>query len=157
MRLNTVDVSTIPLGNAIVIGNPEAKRKIIEFSDPDCHFCAKLHGEAKKVVAENPDVAFFVKLYSRNNDPKTVQKALSVLCGKKNAPKLLDDAFAGRKLPPPKCATTAVEETARLAARLQIRGTPAMILPDGRIVSGYRDADTIVKMLKGNAAEAQRK
>jgi thiol:disulfide interchange protein DsbC len=157
MRLNTVDVSTIPLGNAIVIGNPEAKRKIIEFSDPDCHFCAKLHEEAKKVVAENPDVAFFVKLYSRNNNPRTVQKALSVLCGKKNAPKLLDDAFAGRKLPPPKCATAAVEETARLAARLQIRGTPTMILPDGRIVNGYRDADTILKLLKENAAKAQRK
>src|SRR4030066_90743 len=157
MRLNAVDVSIIPLGNAIVIGNPEAKRKIIEFSDPDCHFCAKLHGEAKKAVAENPDVAFFVKLYSRNNNPKTVQKALSVLCGKKNAPKLLDDAFDGRKLPPPKGATSAAEETARLAARLQLRGTPRRILPAGRIVNGYREADTIVKLLKENAAEAQRK
>src|SRR4030067_637321 len=153
MRLNAVDVSIIPLGNAIVIGNPEAKRKIIEFSDPDCHFCAKLHGEAKKVVAENPDVAFFVKLYSRNNNPKTVQKALSVLCGKKNAPKLLDDAFAGRKLPPPKCATSAVEESARLAARLQIRGTPTSILPDGRGGNGYRDAGPIVRLLTEDTAD----
>src|SRR4030066_1693887 len=157
MRQNPVDVSTIPLGDAIVIGNPEAKRRIIEFSDPDCHFCAKLHEEAKKVGAENPDVAFFVKLYSRNNNTRTVQKALSVLCGKKNAPKLLEDAFAGRKLPPPKCATAAVEETARLAARLQLRGTPRRILPAGRIVNGYREAGTIVKLLTENAAEAQRK
>jgi thiol:disulfide interchange protein DsbC len=157
MRLNKVDTSTIPLKDAIVIGSPEAKRKIIAFSDPDCHFCAKLHGEAKKVVAKTPDVAFFVKIYSRNNDPKTVEKSLSVLCGKKNAPKLLEDAFAGRKLPPPKCATAAVEETARIAARLQIRGTPAMILPDGRIVNGYRDADAIVKLLEENPSETPRK
>jgi len=155
MRLNTVDVSTIPLGDAIVIGNPKATRKIIEFSDPDCHFCAKLHGEAKKVVARKPDVAFYVMLYSRNNNPQTVEKALSVICGKSK--KLLDDAFNGKNLPKPTCQTPAVEETERLAARLKIRGTPTMILPDGRIVNGYRDADTILKLLKENAAEAQNK
>jgi len=110
--MKKVDARKIPLDNAVVMGNPKAEKKIIVFDDPECPYCAKLHEEAKKVVAGNPDIAFFVKLYSRNNNPQTVQKALSVLCGKKDAPKLLDDAFAGRKLPPPKCNTAAVEETA---------------------------------------------
>ena len=156
MRLNPVDVSSIPLSNAIVIGNPKAKRKIIEFSDPDCHFCGKLHAEAKKVVSKHPDVAFFVKLYSRNNNPQTVRKVRSILCGKGNAPKLLDDAFAGKTLPEPECTTSAPEETARLAGKLGLRGTPAMIFPDGRLVNGYRDADTILNLLADTAAKEQK-
>lgn len=155
MRQNLVDVSSIPLENAVVIGDANAKRRIIEFSDPDCHFCAKSHEEARKVVARNPDVAFFVMLYSRTGNPRTVQKALSVLCGETNAPKLLEDAFHGRPLPEPTCRTSAVEENARLAAKLNIRGTPVTILPDGRMVNGFRDAETILKLLNGKSSAAQ--
>ncbi|MGA7104675.1 MAG: DsbC family protein [Candidatus Deferrimicrobiaceae bacterium] len=154
--MNTVDVSTIPVADAIVIGDPKAKRRIIEFSDPDCHFCAKLHEEAKKVVAKDPDVAFYVKLYSRNNNRQTIEKILSILCGKQDAPKRMDDAFAGRPLPKPTCSTSAVEETALLARQLRLRGTPAMVLPDGRIINGYRDADTILKLLKEQTPSAEK-
>ncbi len=98
---------------------------MIVFDDPDCPWCRKLHGEIKKVVALDPEVAFYVRLYARNNNPKTVKKALSIVCGKKNAAKLLDDAFAGKKLPEAKCKTKAVEETASWARKLGITGTPA--------------------------------
>lgn len=148
LRLNKVDVSSIPLADAIVIGNPKAKRRIIEFSDPDCHFCAKLHVEAKKVVAADPDVAFYVKLYSRNGNPQTIEKIRAVLCGKQDAPKRMDDAFAGMPLPKPTCRTSSAEETALLARQLRLRGTPSMIMPDGRIINGYRDADAILGFLK---------
>jgi len=146
--LNRVDLSTIPLEDAIVLGNRDAKRKVIVFDDPDCPWCRKLHGEIKKIVASEPDVAFYVRVYSRNNNPATIRKALSIVCGKKEAAKRLDDAFSGKTLPGAKCRTNAVEETATLAARLGIQGTPAMILPDGRLISGYLQADALLEMLK---------
>jgi thiol:disulfide interchange protein DsbC len=34
-ELNRIDISTIPLDDAIVLGNPEAKHKVIVFNDPD--------------------------------------------------------------------------------------------------------------------------
>lgn len=145
IELNRVDVSSIPLAGAIVIGNPKAKRKVIVFSDPDCHYCAKLHDESKKVVERSPDTAFHVKLYSRNNNPASVRKALSVVCGKSE--KLLEDAYAGREVPPPDCKTTSVSETAILAQKLRIQGTPAMVLPDGRVIPGFRTSDAILKLL----------
>ena len=146
--LNRVDVSMIPLDDAIVYGNPRAKHKVIVFDDPDCPWCKKLHGEIKQVVARDPEVAFFVRVYSRNNNPQSVQKALSIVCGKKDAAKLLDDAFAGKKLPPATCKTNAVEETAKIAGKLGIRGTPAMVLSDGRLISGYMQADAILGLLQ---------
>jgi thiol:disulfide interchange protein DsbC len=147
--LNRVDVSTIPLADAIVVGNPKAKKKVIVFDDPDCPWCKRLHGEIKQVVAKDPEVAFFVRVYSRNNNPASVEKARSIVCGKKESAKLLEDAFDGKKLPAAQCKTDAVEETAKLAGKLGIQGTPAMVLPDGRLVNGYMQADALLELLKG--------
>ena len=150
--LSRVDVSTIPLDNAIVIGDPKARTRIIVFSDPDCHFCGMLHAESKKVVANNPDVAFFVKLYSRANSAGTARKALSVVCA--GSEKLLEDAYAGKPLPDPGCKTTVVDDTFRLAEKLGIRGTPTMVLPDGRVSRGYKDANAIAALLEAGKQDA---
>ncbi|HEU5359542.1 MAG TPA: DsbC family protein [Candidatus Deferrimicrobiaceae bacterium] len=149
MDLNRVDVSAIPLSDAILIGSADAKKKVVVFDDPDCPWCRRLHGEIKNVVARDPEVAFYIRVYARNNNPATLAKARSIVCGKKDAAKLLDDAFAGKELPEAKCETNAVEETAGLARKLGIQGTPALILPDGRVINGYRDADALLRMLSG--------
>lgn len=146
--LNRVDLSSIPLEDAIVFGDPGAGKKVVVFDDPDCPWCRKLHEEIKQVVARSRDVAFFVRVYSRNGDPQSIGKARSILCGKPRSAHLLEDAFAGKKLPPATCDTRAVEETAALARKLGIQGTPAMILPDGRLINGYLQADALLKLLE---------
>lgn len=150
----TANLSEIPLEDALVVGNPAAKRKVIVFSDPDCHFCGKLHHEFKVVVEKEPDVAFFVKLYSRANSPAVNEKAKAVICSKSLA--MLEDAYAGKRIPPPMCKTGVTEETFRLAEKLNIRGTPAMVLPNGKVMGGYRTADALLKLLseaKGAGAD----
>jgi thiol:disulfide interchange protein DsbC len=144
-RLAKADVKSIPIGDAIRIGGPKSKKNVVVFSDPDCHFCAKLHSEIKAVVAGDPDVAFHVKIYARNGNPATARKAAAVVCSKSE--RMLDDAYARKVLPEPACETKSVEETAKLAAQLTLGGTPVMILPDGRIVRGYRDAAKIRMLL----------
>jgi thiol:disulfide interchange protein DsbC len=152
--LSRVDPSEIPLAGALVLGNAYAKDKVVVFDDPDCHFCGKLHEEMKKVVEKDPSVAFHIKVYSRNNNPETVRKAKSVVCARSMA--LLEDAFAGKAIPPPPaaCKDTSVEETFRLAEKLTIRGTPTLILPDGRIIRGYRDAETLLTLLQEGRSAA---
>lgn len=145
--LNRVDVASIPLKDAIRVGSPSAKRKVIVLSDPTCPYCVKLHGEIRKAAAKDADVAFFVMPYPRNrNDKATYGKCLTVVCSKSE--KLLDDAYAGKKLPPAACKTGAVDETMRLADRLKIQGTPTMIFPDGRMVSGYMEAEALLSLLR---------
>ncbi|HEY5765233.1 MAG TPA: thioredoxin domain-containing protein, partial [Candidatus Deferrimicrobiaceae bacterium] len=99
----------IPPAGALVVGKSTAKEKVIVFSDPDCPWCRKLHGEIRQVVKRDPGIAFFVRVYSRNSNPATVGKALSIVCGKEDSAKLLDDAFAGKPLPAANCTTDAVE------------------------------------------------
>jgi thiol:disulfide interchange protein DsbC len=145
--LNRVDVASIPLKDAIRVGSPSAKKTVIVLSDPTCPYCVKLHGEIRKAVAKDADVAFLVMPYPRNrNDKSTYRKCLAVVCSKSE--KLLDDAFAGKELPEAACKTDAVDETIRLAERLKIEGTPTMILPDGRMISGYMEAEALLALLK---------
>ena len=145
--LNRVDVASIPVGDAVRVGSKTAKKTVIVLSDPTCPYCVKLHGEIKKAVAKDPDVAFLVMPYPRNgNDKATYRKCLAVVCSKSE--KLLDDAYAGKELPAPACKTDAVDKTIRLAERLKTEGTPTMILPDGRMISGYMEADSLLALIK---------
>ena len=145
--LNRVDVSSIPLKDAIVVGSRSAKKKVIVLTDPTCPYCVRLHTEIKKAVEMDPEVAFHVMPYPRNkNDKATYGNCLAVVCAKSE--KLLDDAFAGKKLPAPSCKSDAVDETMKLADRLKIQGTPTMILPDGRLVSGSMEAGALLALLK---------
>jgi thiol:disulfide interchange protein DsbC len=145
--LNRVDVASIPVGNAIRVGSGAAKKTVIVLSDPTCPYCVKLHGEIKKAAAKDPDVAFLVMPYPRNpGDAATYRKCQAVVCSKSE--KLLDDVYAGKAVPEAGCQTDAVAETIRLAERLKIEGTPTMILPDGRMISGYMGAEEILELLR---------
>lgn len=73
------------------------------------------------------------------------KKSKAIVCEKSLT--LLEDAFEKKKLPEPKCETTAIDENIKLAKKLGITGTPALIFPDGLLLPGYRDADSIIKMI----------
>lgn len=143
--LIAVDVSKIPLGDAIVVGKAEAPIKLIVFDDPECPYCQKLQPEMKKVVEARPDVAFHIKMYPLSIHPKAKAKAKAIVC--ERSLQLLDDSLAGKEIPPAKCETTAVDESLRLAETLGITSTPTLIFPDGRVRPGYKPADKILEML----------
>jgi len=144
-ELTKVDTSTIPLVDTLVMGDKEAKHKIIVFTDPDCPYCAKLHQEIKKVVAKRQDIAFFIKMYPLPMHQGAYEKAKAIVCEKSLA--LLDDAFAKKPLPEAKCDSTAVDDNLKLAEKLGIRGTPAIIMPNGIVIPGYKDADSLIELI----------
>jgi len=148
-ELTKVDTATIPLDDALVMGDKEAKHKIIVFTDPDCPYCAKLHQEIKKVVAKRQDIAFFIKMYPLPMHKGAYEKAKAIVCEKSMA--LLDDAFAKKTLPEAKCNTTAVDDNLKLAEKLGIRGTPAIITSNGIITPGSRDADALIELIEKSA------
>jgi thiol:disulfide interchange protein DsbC len=147
LSMNRIDVSQIPTDGSIVLGKKDAKHRIVVFDDPNCTHCAKLHETAKGIVAKNPDVAFYARPFPRNeNDKETYAKALSIVCA--GTVQALEDGFAGKTLPKGKCDGKALEETIRAAKQFNIRNTPTMVFPDGRVVPGAIEADAILAYLK---------
>jgi thiol:disulfide interchange protein DsbC len=155
LSMNRVDVSQIPLDGSIVVGKKDAKQRIVVFDDPNCPHCAKLHDTAKGIVAKNPDVAFFVRPFPRNGDRPTYDTALSIVCA--GTARALEDAFAGKPLAKGECGSKAVDETIQAAKRFNIRSTPTMVFPDGRVVPGALEADAILSLLKEGADAPQSK
>ena len=146
-ELRKIDLNIIPLTDALVIGNPSAKKKVIVFTDPDCPYCRKLHGEIKELLKDNTDIVFYIKLFPLINiHPESYEKSRSILC--KKSLKLLDDAIEGKSLPKAECNTKAVDENIKLAERLSINGTPTIILPDGSLIPRFVDKQTLLKLME---------
>ncbi|GMR05096.1 MAG: bifunctional protein-disulfide isomerase/oxidoreductase DsbC [Thermodesulfobacteriota bacterium] len=144
-KLKKVDAGRIPLEHALVMGDPGAEKRIIVFDDPDCPYCAKLHKEIKKIVKERKDIVFYLKMYPLPIHPEAYDKSKTIVCEK--SLKLLEDVYAGKKIPKPSCETTEVDDTIKLGRELGIRGTPAIILPDGRLLPGYVPAKVLLDFI----------
>jgi thiol:disulfide interchange protein DsbC len=99
----------------------------------------------KKVIEERKDIAFYLKLYPLKIHPNAYEKAKAIVCEKSLA--LLEDAFAKKELPKAKCETKVIDENIKLAERLGISGTPAMVFPNGNLVPGAIDARKIIEMI----------
>jgi len=140
-----IDFSEIPIVDAILLGSPDASKKVILFDDPDCPHCVRLHQEIKKVIEKRKDIAFFVKLFPLEKHPNAYKKSKTVICTK--SVELLDKAFAGEPLPEPACETTQLDDNIALGKKIGIRLIPAIILQDGRIYFGYKDADSIIQLI----------
>lgn len=145
--LSKEELDRIPLTNSIVMGNPVGNKRLIVFTDPDCSFCARLHAELKKLVVVEPDLAIFIKMYPLEMHPDAYDKARVILGS--NSLEILEKAFAKEALPAPglKDPKEPVDETIKLGASLGIDGTPALILPGGRLVSGAMDAASLRKLM----------
>lgn len=144
-ELNKIDASKVPLGDAIVMGDKNAKKRVIVFTDPDCPFCAKLHPELKKIVAERKDVVFFIKMFPLPIHKEAADKSKAIVCEKSLA--MLDAAFEKKPISKPKCKTSAIDENIKLGQKLGITGTPTLVMPDGRVISGFRDANALKALI----------
>jgi len=99
----------------------------------------------KKVLEKRKDIAFLVMLYPLPMHKDAYKKTKSVMCEKSLS--LLDDAFSKKPVPEPTCETTAIDDNINIAKKLGITGTPAIILSNGSIIPGYKDADSLISLI----------
>lgn len=144
-EFNRVDVSKIPVEDALVLGNPKAKKRVIVFTDPKCPYCKRMHAQLKKVVAEDPNVAFLLKMFPLKIHPGSYTVAQAIVCN--HSLSMLEDSFAGRPVPPPLCETKVVDENLALGHKLGIHSTPTLVFPDGRVMPGYKTAAQLLQLL----------
>ena len=143
----SLDVKTIPTANAVIMGNPKGSKKLYVFTDPDCPYCRKGHTELKKLATIAPDVAIYIMLYPLPMHPGAFDKSRTILETK--SLDFMDKAFDGKDIPKPKKESSrkAIDEIVAFANANGISGTPTMVMPDGKIEVGMRDAETMKKML----------
>jgi thiol:disulfide interchange protein DsbC len=138
-----IDVSRIPLDNALLLGEKQAAKKVIVFTDPDCPFCATLHQTLHNIVAGRKDVAFLIKIVPLHKE--SYWKAKSILCNR-SLP-MLEDAFQKKEIPRTDCQRDEAGRNLELARSLELSATPTMIFPNGSIIVGAVPESELLKKL----------
>ena len=142
-----VDFYKIPLNQGLVMGNVLGPWKAAVFVDPDCPYSWELHKEMEKVLQESKDIAFYIILYPLRSHKDAYWKSKSILCNK--SLKMLEDAYAHKEIPHLECDPKEIDANIKLAKTLGIRGTPTLVLPDGRIREGSMSAEQLIDFIQG--------
>lgn len=140
-----VDVSKIPLGNALLLGSRSAHKKVIVFTDPDCPYCARLDKEMRKVVEERKDIAFYIKLFPLAAHKDAYWKATAIEC--KRSLQMMEDNFEGRPISKVNCGTKEIDDNIKLAQSLGFSGTPTLVFPGGTVHEGTLPADKLIELI----------
>ena len=142
-----IDISKISLTAALILGDLKAEKKVIIFTDPDCPYCSNLHNVMKQIIAKRKDIAFYIKMYPLEFHKDAYWKSKSIVCN--NSLQLLQDCFDKKEIAKTDCKTEEVDNNLKLAKSLGITGTPAIILPDGRLHVGAMPEAELIKLIDG--------
>jgi thiol:disulfide interchange protein DsbC len=142
-----IDISKISLTAALVLGDLKAEKKVIIFTDPDCPYCSELHKVIKQISDKRKDIAFYIKMYPLEMHKDAYWKSKSIVCN--NSMQLLQDCFDKKEIEKTDCKTEEVDNTLKLVKSLGITGTPAIILPDGRLRIGTMPETELTNLIDG--------
>jgi thiol:disulfide interchange protein DsbC len=146
-EINKIDVSTLPLADAIKTVKGNGSRTLYVFSDPDCPFCRRLERETMQKL---DNVTIYTFLYPLDGlHPDSKRKAETIWCAKDRA-KAWGDFMTSGKLPDGRTqCNNPIERNIRLASSLGINGTPTIIMSDGAMVPGFVPAPELEQRLSG--------
>jgi thiol:disulfide interchange protein DsbC len=130
--------------SGMVVFLPEQERSnITVFTDITCPYCSKLHQEIG--VLSNGGVKVRYLAYPRAGIPSEAHDILvSVWCAD-DPQQAMTDAKSGRQIEQKNCDTQFRAHMA-VAERVGVRGTPTILLQNGRILPGYVPAEELVQL-----------
>lgn len=142
-ELNKVDFASLPLANAVKVVKGNGARKLAVFSDPNCGYCKRLETTLKGF----DNITVYTFLYPMLS-PDSDAKAKAIWCSADRAKAwqawMLDHqspSAAGH------CDTSALQKNLALGQKLNVSGTPTIILADGRRLPGAVPAEQLDKAL----------
>ncbi len=144
--INKVDVSKLPLANAIKTVQGNGARVMYVFSDPECPYCKRLEPELAKI----DNVTIYTFLFPLESlHPGTTEVSKKIWCSKRT-PAAWKTFMATGSLPSDAQSDdceTPVNAISRLGEKLGINGTPTLIFSNGAMVPGALPAAEIEKRL----------
>ena len=125
--------------------NGPAKYTVTVFTDIDCGYCRKLHSHIAEYNADGIAVRYL--FFPRSGpDTESFHKAEKVWCAT-DRKAALTQAKLGPGYEGDMSCKNPIGDQLKLAGQLGLRGTPAIVLPDGELIPGYQTPEQLLKML----------
>lgn len=140
-------LSAVPDSDTLVFSPPSPKYTVTVFTDVDCGYCRKLHSQMSEYNRLGIRVRYL--FYPRSGpDTESWYKAEEVWCSK-DRNDALTRAKRGEEIPGPKqCRGSPVARDYALGQKLNIGGTPAIVLADGELLGGYLPPAMLAQRLR---------
>lgn len=135
-------MSSVDDEHAIIFSPKNVQHTVSIFTDIDCGYCRRLHNQIDEYLAMGIEVRYL--LYPRNG-PRSPSwaKAEEVWCAD-NRNEALTLAKRDQEFETKSCDAPTVSTHYALGQDVGLRGTPAIVLEDGRLVSGYLPPDGLL-------------
>ncbi len=142
---NQRKVAEIPDAEAVIYQpEGEVKATVTVFTDVDCTFCRRLHGDREVLLDYGIRIRYLA--YPRGGEnAESYDKMISVWCSE-DRHRSMNQAKSGQNLPSRDCETPVLAHY-DLGNELGIQGTPALVFPDGRLIPGYVEPPRLAAML----------
>ena len=131
--------------NMIIFSPEKPEFTITAFTDIDCVYCRKMHSEVKQYNELGIAIRYMF-FPAAGMGSESYKKAVSVWCSK-DRKKALTDAKAGVAITFKSCDNP-ISEHMQLVQKLELRGTPALLLPPGELVESYIPPAQLSKLLR---------
>jgi thiol:disulfide interchange protein DsbC len=133
--VNKMDISKIPLEDAIVIKKGDGAKKLIMITDVDCPYCKTSYQWLEKQT----NYTLYVILFPIEQlHPKAYEKSVKIFCAK-DPIAALGIAKSGKDVPGEKCEAgeQKLKKNIAVAQQLGVTGTPLFITDAGMKISGF--------------------
>ncbi len=137
-------IEQIPESEMVVYKAANEKAHISVFTDITCGYCRMLHKEVETLNDMGVTVRYLA--YPRAGiGSEAYNDMVSIWCSD-DPKKWLTDAKLGKSVPQNTC-TNPVASQYRLGNAVGVRGTPSIILDNGKFIPGYLPAEELAKEL----------
>lgn len=141
-------VESVGEDKMIVFKPDKPKHHVTVFTDIECGYCRKLHGEIDQYLDAGIEVRYL--MFPRAGAGSSAyRKAVAVWCAD-DRNTALTDAKAGKSIEMKTCDNP-IDEHMELAVTLGLRGTPFIVLDSGQVQPGYVPAKQLARLLEGEA------
>lgn len=125
----------------ITFSPAEVKHTITVFTDVECTYCRRLHSQIDEYLAHGIEVRYM--LYPRNGPASQSWNTSEEIWCATDRNKALTAAKLDRKFESSACDASIVQDHYVLGQQVGLSGTPAILLADGTLISGYLPPDTL--------------
>ena len=137
----------VSMDDVIAYAAPDARHAVTVFSDVDCPYCRKFHAQMERVHELGISVNYLLAPY---RGEQAHRNAVAVWCSADRRA-AFDRAKQGGAVAAADCEHP-VDRNLHLAETLGVRGTPAFLLGNGKLLNGYRTPENLLEEIKRAAA-----
>lgn len=139
-------LAQVPESERVVFrGTADSRAEIVVFTDTTCPYCRQFHEEVPTLNEQGIEVHYLA--FPRAGMNSEGARVLEQIWCAENSSQAMSAGKRQEALTGSADCDNPVEEQYHLGMTVGVQGTPAIVLPDGRLVPGYVPADRLVDML----------